>query len=97
MVEHVPLERVEIVELKEPVLLLVLHVTLPVGSEPVTVAMQVIDELTGPGLGEQTMEVEDFESVGANVMETFTSVPFTRTLPLAGEAVKPVGPVIEYG
>jgi hypothetical protein len=95
VVEQVPLERVEIAGLNEPVVLLVLHVTLPVGLEPVTVAVHVIGEFTGPGLGEQTIEVEERVSVDANAMETFTLVPLTRTLPLAGEAAKPVGPVTE--
>lgn len=41
VVEQVPLERVQMGWLKLPVVLLVLQITLPVGLEPDTVAVQV--------------------------------------------------------
>jgi len=95
VVEQVPDESVLVELLKWPVLLFVFQVTVPVGLEPVTVAVHVIDEFATPGFGEQTTEVEDFAGAVVNVMETITPVPFTVTLPPFGEAVKPEGPVTE--
>jgi hypothetical protein len=95
VVEQVPEESVLVELLKWPVLLFVLQVTVPAGLDPVTWAVHVIGEFAAPGLGEQTTEVEDFVGVSVNVMETVTPVPFTVTLPLFGEAVKPEGPVTE--
>jgi hypothetical protein len=59
VVEQFPEDNVQTDWLKEPVLLLVLQVTLPVGPDPNTVVMQVTGEPTGTGLGEQTTEVDD--------------------------------------
>jgi hypothetical protein len=61
VVEQVPLDRAQMDWLKLPQILLVLQVTVPVGLEPYTVAVQVTDEPTGAGFGEQTTEVEDCE------------------------------------
>jgi hypothetical protein len=46
-------------ELNLPVLLLVLQVTVPVGLEPETAAVQVAGIPVETGLGEQATEVED--------------------------------------
>ena len=43
--------------LKEPVLLVVVHVIVPVGLAPVTVAVHVTGEDTVMGLGEQVTDV----------------------------------------
>lgn len=55
--------------LKKPVVLLVLHVTLPVGLEPDTVAVQLIGEMADAGLGEQktAVEVAPADTIGAYI------------------------------
>jgi hypothetical protein len=58
VVEQLPDDSVQMFWLKVPVLLLVLQVTVPVGLDPDTVAVQVTGELTATGLGEQKMDVK---------------------------------------
>jgi hypothetical protein len=58
MVEQLPDDRVQTLWLKLPVALLVLQVTVPVGLDPDTVAVQVAGEPAETGLGEQTTDVD---------------------------------------
>jgi len=59
VVEQVPEESVPVEELNDPVLLLVLQYTVPVGLDPETVAVQVTEEPAEATLGEQTTTVEE--------------------------------------
>ncbi len=59
VVEQVPFDRLQTDWLKKPVLLLVLQVTVPVGLNPETVAVQVTGEPLETGFGEQKTDVRD--------------------------------------
>ena len=59
VVEQLPRHRLQSNWLKQPVLLSVLQLTIPVGLDPDTVAEQVTGEPTETGLGEQTTDVKD--------------------------------------
>lgn len=59
MVEQVPDDSVQIDGLNEPVLLFVLQVTVPVGFDPVTVAVQLTAEPTAVEVGEVTTNVKE--------------------------------------
>jgi hypothetical protein len=59
VVEQVPEETVSVEELNDPVLLLFVHVMVPVGLFPDTVAVQLAGELIEIGFGEQETDVED--------------------------------------
>jgi hypothetical protein len=62
VVEQLPDDKLHTDWMKEPVMLLVLQVTVPVGLDPDTVALQVTDEPTETGLGEQETDVEDWQA-----------------------------------
>jgi hypothetical protein len=62
VVKQVSDVRVQTVWLKLPVLLFVLQVIVPVGSEPETLALQITANPAGTGFGEHTIDVEDWEA-----------------------------------
>jgi hypothetical protein len=59
VVEQVPDESVQMDRLNEPVLLFVVQVTVPVGLDPVTVAVQLKAEPTAADVGEVTTKVKE--------------------------------------
>jgi hypothetical protein len=59
VVEQVPDDSVQMDGLNEPVLLFVVQVTVPVGFDPVTVAVQLTAEPTAVEVGEMTTDVKE--------------------------------------
>lgn len=89
VVDEVPEFSGVVVELKLPVLLLDVHVIVPVGLEPDTVAVQVIGESVSAGFGEQETDVVVGRLPPVIVMIAVTEPELSEVVPVLASSLMP--------